>query len=1373
MASGPSVRFDRLTIRDGLSQNTIHRIAQDRAGFLWLATRDGLNRYDGYEFKVYRNDPQVPGTLAANRVRTVFVDSKGILWVGSDGGLDRYLPESDSFARYNHLSSDPKSLSHNTVIEVDEDASGDLWVATRNGLNRFNRKTGMFTRYLNDPNDPDSLPDNDLRSLFIDSRNRIWIGTRNAGLLQFDRIADHFVSYTHSADNPDTLTRGQINALAEEADGTLWVGTPNGINRFDEATGRFERFVHNPDDPASLSHNRVLNIFSDSKKRLWVGTLNGLNRFDPNRKRFLSWQPDLADPMSLSGKSVWHVYEDRNNVLWIGTVNGLNKYNPGSDRFIHFKHQVNDPYSLGHNNVFTIYQTRDETLWLGTAGGGLARYEPDIQGFTHYRHDPDNPRSIADNRVFALTEGADGSLWVGGYAGLSRLEPGSNAFDNWKADKAIPGSLSMNVVSALLEDSAGRLWVGTYGGGLNRYDPVGDRFMHYRPGGEGTLSHKVIGRLYEDRQGTMWVGTLGGGLNRYDPQTDRFEVFRHDEAQADSLSNNNVYSLLEDKRGRFWVGTDGGGLNLMDRKTGKFRHYRKQQGLLNDTVYGIVEDNNGYLWMSTNKGLVRFAPDSDLFVSYNVDDGLQSNEFNGGAYFAGADGELFFGGVNGFNRFFPDNIDVDTMAPEVVLTDFLLFNQPVQIGKMGGIKNYHLPKAIALMDSITLNYQQSLFAFEFSGLHFANPMSIQYAYMLDGWDEDWIKTDAKKRWATYTNIPAGEYRFRIKAGNKDNYWKESSHALNITVEPPPWRTWWAYTIYVMLASGFFGFLIYVERQKVKNEREVVYQLMQVDKLKDEFLANTSHELRTPLNGIIGLAESLVDGAAGKLPDKAVHDLGMVVSSGRRLADLVNDILDFAKLNNQGMELFTKPIDLHAIVEVVITLLEPLLEEKDLKLINRVSADMSAVEADEDRLQQILHNLVGNAIKFTEKGSVTISALATDSGVEITVADTGIGIPKEKLATIFESFEQLQADETRNYSGTGLGLAVCKQLVELHGGSIWVKSEVDQGSQFKFVLPIAVDNAVLEPVTVNQAVERLQLLESYSPESPDKHYQPVDIPEPQTQHDGSKFRILLVDDEPVNRQVLVNHLSMHNYQTVEASGGEQAIEVLHQADVTGQPFDLVLLDIMMPKISGYEVCKVLRETHPVHDLPVIFLTAKNQVADLVQSFAVGANDYLSKPVSKNELLTRVETHLKLLDVNRNLENKVAERTAALEHATQAKSEFLAKMSHEIRTPMNAVIGLSRLALKTRLDAIQRDYIEKVMEAGEALLGLINDILDFSKIEAGKLTIENTEFKLDKLLQRAINLSTINAQAKGLELLTDVDSHLPTVLKGDPSGYNKSW
>ncbi|MCJ8268568.1 MAG: ATP-binding protein, partial [Psychrosphaera sp.] len=976
-----------------------------------------------------------------------------------------------------------------------------------------------------------------------------------------------------------------------------------------------------------------------------------------------------------------------------------------------------------HDFIYSVFEDSKGDLWVGTERGGLNRFDRDSEQFEHFRHQANVPNSLSHDEVWVITEDAEGVLWVGTLTGLNKYDPKTGGFTLYSFDATDQRSLSDSRITA----------------------------------------------IYDDPQGTLWVGTLGGGINRFDKKTGDFTRFSHVDADPHSLGHNLVTSIYQDSRGILWVGTYGGGLNKFDSQTGGFVQYREKDGLANDGVYGIVEDSEGFLWISTNQGLSKFDLQTEVFRNYSAVDGLQSNEFNYGAYFISPRGEIFFGGGNGFNRFFAQDIKDNGHRPKIAFTEFLLFNQPVPIGPSSAeSKNFTLDKTINSLDRLRLGYQQDLMSFSFSALDFSDPKHNQYAYRLEGWDRDWIMTSAKNRRATYTNIPAGHYTLRVRASNADGFWNNEGKSLKISIAPAPWKTWWAKTFYGVFIIGLLLSFVHAQRRKVRahqqkvlDEQAINQQLKQVDKLKDEFLANTSHELRTPLNGIIGLTESLIDGVAGQLPELANHNLSMVVASGKRLANLVNDILDFSKLKNHILNIDAKAMDVKSLVEVVLTLSLPLMKEKKLSCVNNISDGLAPVLADENRVQQILHNLVGNAIKFSQNGKIIIAGEVVGEQVKISVTDCGIGIPADKFDTIFESFEQLEGEAARSYSGTGLGLAVSKQLVELHGGQISVESVVGKGSVFSFTLPMAAIGSAVVKVTDSHCVSRLHMVEHplsiASPPQPVLSCKKAVVPSP-----NKSFRILLVDDEPVNLQVLHNHLSMENYQLVGVESGEKALMMLKDEG----PFDLVLLDIMMPKISGYEVCEKLRKIWPVHELPVIFLTAKNQVSDLVESFSVGANDYLSKPIAKHELLKRVETHLMLLDVNRNLEHKVAQRTVALERATHAKSDFLAKMSHEIRTPMNAVIGLSRLALKTKLDARQQDYIEKVVDAGESLLGLINDILDFSKIEAGKLSIENIRFNLDRLLQRSITLSAMNAHMKGIELVTDVDSDIPSVMIGDP-------
>ncbi|MFT4924234.1 MAG: signal transduction histidine kinase/ligand-binding sensor domain-containing protein [Phenylobacterium sp.] len=1308
-ASGPVARFDRLSIADGLSQNTVYSISQDNKGFMWFATMDGLNRYDGYEFKVYRNNPTDPWSLSENNLRCLYLDSGGNLWIGTlGGGLNRYDADSDSFIRYQHDPSDPFSLSHNSVRSIHEDNQGAIWVGTLNGgLNRLDQKTQRFEHFRHDDADPHSLSHNSVLSIHQDKTGIIWIGTYGGGLDKFDPQTQRFSNFQHQPANGHSLSDNRVRVIHEDRHGVLWLGTNGGLNSFDPQAFRFVHYRYDEDDPHSLSHDTIWAIHADDNEQLCVGTENGgVSVFNPPSGRFTRHQHQAADATSLSHNNIRAIHKDNNGVIWVGTyTGGLNKYDPQWARFGHTKHQPSDPHSLGYNNIRAIYQQHEGTLWIGTDGGGLNRFDAKTRRFSKYKHTVSVTNSLSNNRVWSILPDKDAlnQLWVGTWGGgLNKYHTSGVSFERIRAH----ATDRRYIVLSMLKDRQGMLWLGAWDGGLSRFDGKRVITQSYRhdPQDPHSLSNDKVTYIHQDRQGTLWLGTYEGGLNRFDASTGRFKRFMRRKSDSNSLSHNTVMTIHEDKQGLFWIGTKGGGLNQFDPQTEIFRHYREDDGLANDSVYGILEDQFGHLWLSTNKGLSRFDRQTEQFKNYDASDGLQSNEFHQGAYFKGVDGELFFGGINGFNRFYPQDITEHPQIPTVVLTDFLLSNQSV------AVKNplaktvedgFILNKAIEALTALTLTHQQNLVSFEFAALNVSRPMKSHYAYQLEGWDRHWITTDAKNRRATYTNIPAGNYTLHIKASDQNGHWGGPQKSLQITILPPPWKTLWAYLLY---ASGLLllaGLLVRAQRNKllaqrlsILNEQAMNQRLKQVDKLKDEFLANTSHELRTPLNGIIGLAESLMDGAAGQLPNEANHNLAMVVASGKRLSNLVNDILDFSKLKNHTLSLNTCAVDLYSMAEVVLTLSRPLIDSKrdrlrrpglrslgrikkgrkkfrpkKLELINEVPANLSAALADENRLQQILHNLVGNAIKFTDSGQITVSAVEQENSLTISVKDTGIGIAADKFGSIFDSFEQLEAHTERTSSGTGLGLAVSQQLVVLHGGTISVASELGKGSVFSFSLPIAKDLPDPDAQAI-ESVARLHNIQHDSLFESELGHRAALMH--QSNYDGHAFRILIVDDEPVNRLVLHNHLSLQHYQLVEAADGEQALQEVAE----NGPFDLLLLDIMMPRMSGYEVCKKLRETHPVNDLPVIFLTAKNQVSDLVECFAVGANDYLTKPVTKHELLSRVEIHLRLLDINRNLEGKVAERTAEL---MQKNAEILSRKREIIDTQQQLVQSEKMAAL----------------------------------------------------------------------------------------------
>jgi len=1408
-ANANSLTFSDLPGGNGASLNVVSVIYRDHLGFIWIGSSDGLNRYDGYNYKVYRHNMDDVQSISENIVTGINEDEQGNLWVATRNGLNKFNRSTEQFKRFYSTSNERNTLISNHITRLIKDDNGAFWIGSTKGIQHFDPVSENFSDISLD-NNTNINSEEHITALHQDSDGSLWVGTETKGLKHYltPKTPTSVITYQHLPNISSSLSANDVTVITQDASGTVWVGTKSGgLNKLNANQSGFSHFSDQPNFSETetklshqLSHNHVTDIHQDKDSRLWITTDGGgLNILNITTSEIQVYRADESSTHSLSSDKILTVYNDNHGVIWLSTfASGINKVDELAAQFNAVFYNKNNLSGLSHEVVSSFYQDKQKTLWVSTFGGGVNVSKDQGKTFAVIKHNEDDKNSLTSDFVLNVFQDDNEKMWFGTHTGgLTQYDPTTKNFKHFLHDPKDPTTISHNSIWSTVPDDDNNLWVGTWGGGLNRFDRKTETFERFKhdKNNVNSISDDNIWALVKGSSGVLWLGTEQG-LNKFDPITKQVTHFKHDPNKKNSLSHDWIMAIYQASDSVLWIVTYGGGLNKFDINTQQFTQFSMQDGLASNNLYGILPDQQGNLWLSSNLGLIKFNPTTKTVKNYDFSDGLQGNDFNSNAFYKSASGELFFGGTKGYNHFYPEDIKDDLLLPNIVLTDFRVHNKHVDIvsgetekfvTEQRANKNFTINADINQLERLILTHLEKLISFEFSALHFAEPMNNEYAYMLEGFDENWVVTDAENRRATYTNLPAGEYVFRVKGSNGDGYWNEQGKSLKVTVLPAPWLSWWAFTFYVLIALGVLITYIYRLNYQRLKEQAINLRLTRVDKLKDEFLANTSHELRTPLNGIIGLAESLIDGVAGELPDKANHDLSMVVASGRRLSNLVNDILDFSKLKNHGLQINTTAIDINSMVDVVFTLSRPTLKTKDVILVNDISDDFPVVKADEDRLQQILFNIIGNAIKFTKSGTITITAQLVDSNindeqqfVSIDITDTGIGIAVEHVSCIFESFEQITGNETQGESGTGLGLAVTKQLVELHGGEITVISTPNVGSTFSFTLPLynAQDGELNELSGVinsenehtKQQLSRLHTLDDsieYFPEFNEEN-KPLEGSFDSTPY--RDFRVLIVDDDPINRQVLNNYLLPLDYQLFQANDGEQALKFINTASenlATGErPFDLILLDIMMPKMSGYQVCRKLREHYSVNELPVIFLTAKNQVVDLVESFAAGGNDYLTKPISKHELLSRVETHLKLLDINRSLEQQVAERTAELELAMQAKSEFLAKMSHEIRTPMNAIIGLGYLTLKTDLDRNQKDLIGKSQDASHALLGLINDILDFSKIEAGKMSIESVPMNVGGLIKKTNNICALRAHAKSLELIVKVHSNVPKKIKSDP-------
>ncbi len=1087
-------RFDHLTIQDGLSQNQVLSIAQDQQGFLWFGTGDGLNRYDGYTFTIFKKHTGDSTSITSNFVRSLHIDKNGCLWVGTiGGGLNRFDPASQSFQRIGPT--DPVNRGLDMIKPICEDSLGNLWIgAYGGGVFRLDASTlsaadpgqVLFSRYRHNPQDSTSLSDDVCYAICADRTGLVWIGTKAGGLNCFDPKMGTFTHDRYRTDDPYSLGQDFVTAILEDRRGDLWVGTAEkGLSRLarsadsDPGTNprRFICYRNDPANPHSLPHNSITSLWQDRHGVLWIGTFGGLVRLDlndpvcadPQTAVFTASVNKKNNPASLSNNSVMTVYEDQAGRLWAGTLNGgVNKLDPNSNkaRFGHYQALAGEKNALADNDVRAIFVDRRDELWVGTPNG-LDRYDKSAQTFAHYTHDPGDGKILIEG-IKAVSEDSTGGLWLGSTRGLGRFDPVSRDFEMFTHDPNDPRSLSGNEIINIYVDPKNSVWVGAYGAGLNRFNPDTKDFQHYQndPNDPGSLSDNFVFALTEDRQGNLWIGT-GKGLNVLDQSGRVFKRYVNNPNNLHSLGSDYVNCLYVDLAGTLWIGTSGG-LSRWDSIQKAFYNLTEQDGLPNNSVQSILEDAQGNLWLSTNKGICKFNPSAKTFKNYDARDGLQSDGFNARACFKDQSGQMYFGGINGISVFDPQQISDNSYRPPVVLTDFQIFNQTVAIGA-----STPLTKHISLTDQITLLYHQSVFSFEFAALNFTLPEKNRYAYKMDGFDNDWTYTDARRRFVTYTNLNPGAYIFHVRGSNNDGIWNEQGASVKIVITPPWWKTWWAKTFYVVffLTSGPSIYFWRVSNLKKRQRRleqtvrertaEIVHQkdeieaknqkLVEMDHFKQSMMSMIVHDLKNPLSAILNVIES----------HSVQSQIEMLRHSTRQMLNLVMDILDVQKFEDAKMKL---DLDNHVISDLANSAMRQvcfLAERKNIVIRCEIPTQL-AMTCDRELVERALVNLLTNAIKFTSNnGRINLSArndifqknvISTDSSfVRIEVHDSGDGIPSDKLELIFSRFGQVEAKKSGGVRSTGLGLTFCKLAIEAHGGRVGVESEVGKGATFWFTL----------------------------------------------------------------------------------------------------------------------------------------------------------------------------------------------------------------------------------------------------------------------------------------------------------------------------------
>ncbi len=1264
-------QIEKIDQSKGLSDRTIRCIHQDKDGLIWFGTNNGLNRYNGYDFGIYR-DPLV-AIPADDAVTAIADDASGNLWIGSRSmGIKFFNRQAKTFVRYVHDSSNPDSLADNNVtaiLQTESNGCSYLWVGTFDGLSRITlpieNNVPKVINFYHNPNDKNSISGNRIYALHVTNSglNRsLWVGTESGlSRLSLDKKDLKFENFFHSESKLDSSPNIIVTSIGSSIrrdinpNGlTLWLGTADGLKRLEfDNNGNpiIDSLKNSISVPNAENPDYVTSLAVDETPdsvMVWIGTSDGgLNRFNQKDRTFVNY--NRFQDSGTTDNRIRSLLVDRSGVLWIGYfLAGVNKVTYGGlrRRFKTFRlaeapHGKFNFYSL--RGFFVESESEGNIHWIGTFDNGLIRYDRKKNTTRTFLHDPKNPHSISSNRVYAITRDKYDVMWVGTGNGLDKVEFKSEypIFTHIKQTNiSNKPDMTPTGIRTLYEDHSGYIWLGGSSGVLVRMEPISGKITNYngliKPRNQRRTDpiFHINGELGIDNNEIIWIGTYGSGLFRFDPKTGNINQYKHTIFNPKGISNNSVLCVArfkEDRKGLLWIGTQGGGLNKFDSNKGVFTNYIRKDGLLDHVIYGILSDGNECLWMSTNQGLLRFNKKTEHFTLFDISDGIQANEFNSGSYCLADTGEMFFGGMQGYNSFFPSRIRLNPFIPPMVLT---VTANAMEIATIGETSNTDT--------TLNISYTDAVITFDFAALDYTSPLKNRYKYRLAGVDKEWIDCPERKS-INYSNLEPGQYSFYVKGSNNNGVWNEKGISVKIDILPPLWKS--DLFKMVIIALGLIALMIWykiwgIAHQKRKLEglvskrtKELNEATIEAKKLaeraesanreKSKFLANMSHEIRTPMSGVIGLLDLVQD---SNLTPQQQRYISMIKQSADQLLMVLNDILDFSKIEAGQLVLDSVNFSLPNLLEEVRQMIIHRIEIKGISYSMCVDSSIPTIlNGDPIRLKQVLLNLTGNAVKFTEKGKISLNVQLIDREmdnvtIEFSVSDTGIGIPQEHLENIFKSFTQADSSTSRKYGGTGLGLSISRQLVEMMNGSIRVESVPEKGSDFRFSVRFGLPDQGVKSNDMETFPGSSGPGEAGIVLAPEKSYcdfsQQKDSKE---QHIVRLSRLkdmcklLLVEDNNINRKVATAMLERTFIPFDIATDGAQAVEALKV-----KQYSLVLMDVQMPNMDGLTATEIIRkELHIIHT-PIIAMTANAIKEDMEKCYIAGMNDYLSKPFKADEL-----------------------------------------------------------------------------------------------------------------------------------------------------------
>ncbi len=1228
--SQPS-KFMRYSTQMGLSSNNQRCIIQDKEGFIWIGTGDGLNRFDGRTFKVYRRNPDDSSSLESNIIDCLYIDSKGVLWVGTyAGGLSRYNKDKDNFYTYATNINDTSALPNNDISAIAEDKFHRLWIGTNNsGLHLLSPGINGFYHYLAlDRKQPDSttIANNCIKRIVADN-DIFWIAYNTGILTSLNTSTMTFKHYKLFDVLSHQTTDFSINSLVVDGN-FIWISTwSKGIWIFDKTTGLC--------NPYSEEKERYINfVFKDNKNRLWYSPESkGLILIDG--KNEIHYQLNDFDRYSLSSNSLSSIFQDNQGNLWLASKQGDLNYFILDNPFYTWYKNPNSIQGLSNNLITTVIEDSKRRIWVGYQDGGLDILDAkNVKPKIHIEGDLSS--GLGPGAIMYIYESKKGTIWIGKYLdGLKKYNERTKTFSSFRHKENDKESIAGNDVRYISEDSHGFFWIAIHGGGVDKFDPATGIFVHHKsdlnnPSTTIFRDWTFIAKC--DNEDNIWVGSVAG-VSVLSERNLLVKHYRVDSKEGYNLSNDMVKTIYFDSKGYVWIGTIDG-LNKLDPRSGAIKKYFTKDGLPSNVIIDILEDGHYNLWISTTKGLSKFSPEKNTFHNYSIRDGLVTDDFNTFAAFRIPSGEMYFGGRDGLVRFHPDSIKMNKFIPPVYLTDFKLFNQSIPVHNGSGTEEFSLQKQIIFCKEITLEYNQNVINFEFIALNYQNLESNQYKYKLEGFDKNWT-VPGYKREATYTNLQPGRYTFRVIASNNDGIWNTEGASLKINVHPPLWRTKWAYGFYFLFAL----FLLYLFRKLILHESEIkrtvefekheIQKLQDMDTLKMQFFSNVSHEFRTPLTLIIGPIEKILH----TTKDEALKlHLNLIYKNAKRLLRLINQLMDFRKLEKDKLELNLTQNDVVQFMKEIIDAFNEDAKQRKIDFNLKYSQSSFEIWFDADKLEKIIYNLLSNAFKYTpDNGRITVlmdfdenSSVLSGQHPEyhpsirtfkITVMDSGIGIPKDALSRIFDRFYQVK--NTVTTQGTGIGLSFTYDLVKLHKGTINVESELNQGSVFTITLPLWLNENELPNVSAILPRRKVDSDGIGKNTSTDENINLTNSEKESNKSPNKLPRVLIIEDN-ADMRLFIKSEFKDNYQIIETHNGTIGIQKAFE-DIP----DAIICDVMMPGMDGYEVCKTLKRDERTSHIPIVMLTAKSSEQHTIKGLESGADDYVAKPFSYAILRVRIK------------------------------------------------------------------------------------------------------------------------------------------------------